>query len=424
MRAKRDRPLIAFFDYADVFEDFYPHYGVDQQSFARSWTGTGNHALTALIQREIGDVLWYEFSVNPQATETRHQITGCVIKFLPSSWLHRRLWRMFYLPSMAWRWRAAYPGYAAVASYSALLSLPLLRALRADRPDFLFSQDYATGRFDVLLVIARLLGIPLIAYHSGSRRENYVGAFAKRWSIPRADQLIASSRAELEMLADRYGVSRDHLKFILTPIDTGAFTPMDRNAACSAAELDPARRYLLFVGRLDDRIKRISALMRAFNARADQYPDFDLVIAGNGEDNATLRALADKLAPQRIRFVGWASGATALTPLYNSADCLVLPSLSEGFPTVVGEALACGTPVLGTRVGGIPELVEEKRTGWLIPPGDDQALTDALAYVMAHPAETAALRRHAREKALERVSPAVIAAALKDCFRAAQDDHA
>src|SRR5256885_1634320 len=60
------RPRIAFFDYPDVFEDFYPHLGVDQRGFATTWARTGNHAFLTLLQREVGDVTWYAFSLRPE----------------------------------------------------------------------------------------------------------------------------------------------------------------------------------------------------------------------------------------------------------------------------------------------------------------------------------------------------------------------
>src|SRR5262245_2263053 len=157
------RRRIAFFDYPDVFEDFYPHYAVDQTAFATRWAGTGNHAFLSLLQREVGDVVWYAFSIAPELQEARHEIVGCRVKMLPSSWLHRRLWRAFYLPRMSWRWRGtAYPLYAWAASYASLASSQFFRTLKRDRPQVLFLQDYASGRYDVLVMIARMLGVPLI----------------------------------------------------------------------------------------------------------------------------------------------------------------------------------------------------------------------------------------------------------------------
>ena len=98
----RVRPKIAFFAHPDVFEDFYPHYHVDQKSFATAWANTGSHAFVALIQREIGDVTWYEFSLAPALCGARHEVVGCRVRFFASSWLHRVLWRVFYLPKAAW----------------------------------------------------------------------------------------------------------------------------------------------------------------------------------------------------------------------------------------------------------------------------------------------------------------------------------
>jgi glycosyltransferase involved in cell wall biosynthesis len=408
--------VIAFFDYPDVFEDFYPHYGIDQKVFATRWADSGNHAFLSLLQREVGDVVWYVFSLAPELSGSRHEVVGCQVKILPSSLIHRLLWRAFYLPQSSWRWRCTYPAYATVASYVALASRPFIRTLLHDRPDFLFVQDYASGRFDTLFLIARVLGVPLIAYHAGSRPEGYVGRIAKRWTIRRADKLIVSSRNELEMLAKNYHVSTDRLVVILTPIDTETFRPQDRDLACRAIEVDPSRRYLLFVGRLDDRVKQISVLIQAFSELAGNYRDFDLIIVGEGPDGPRLMKLAEERASGRVRFFGWISGGASLVPFYNVAECLVLPSLSEGFPTVVGEAMACGRPVVASGVGGVGELILEGCTGWTFPPGDGDLLAARLAIVMTNSELVASMGSQARRQAERRVSHRVVASALRKCF--------
>jgi glycosyltransferase involved in cell wall biosynthesis len=199
-------------------------------------------------------------------------------------------------------------------------------------------------------------------------------------------------------------------------IDTTAFQPMARSVACHIVGLDAARRYLLFVGRLDDSVKRVSALIQAFAALAVEYRDVDLLVVGEGNDGPKLRCLAAELAPSRVRFQGWVSGAKALAPLYNAAECLVLPSWREGFPSVVGEAMACGTPILASHVGGVSEVVVEGQTGWLIPPGNDRALAAGLSFILTRPEVVASMRPQARAMAEACVSPAVIAAALRQCF--------
>src|SRR5688500_11891607 len=170
------RKRIAFFDYPDVFEDFYPHIGVTQEAFATTWSNSGHHLSVKLLQDEIGDVTWYCLALDPQVREAVHAPTGSTVRFFRSSWLHRALWRLFWLPRSAWRWRdKGYPAYAAMSSYAAMLTRPLLCALWRDRPDVFFVQDYANGKFDELVVIAWLLRVRVVAYHSGSRPSGYVG---------------------------------------------------------------------------------------------------------------------------------------------------------------------------------------------------------------------------------------------------------
>jgi glycosyltransferase involved in cell wall biosynthesis len=78
--------------------------------------------------------------------------------------------------------------------------------------------------------------------------------------------------------------------------------------------------------------------------------------------------------------------------------------------------MACGAPVLASRVGGVGELVVEDDTGWLVPPGDDDALRAGLSFVLAHPQAVASMRPRARRLAEERVSPTVVATELQRCF--------
>ena len=411
------RPVIAFFEYPDVFEDFYSHYGLDQATFATTWAATANHAFASMMQKEVGEVVWYTLSLSPTISEARHRVIGIRVRILQSSYVHRWLWRLFYLSRHAWRWRWMYPCYGTVASYAALASVSLFQAVRNDHPSVIFAQSYASGRFDMLLLLAKALGIPLVAWHAGGDPENYLGGRIRRHTLRRADRLIASGARERDMLVHHFHVREDRLTVILTPIDTDRFKPIDRDMACALAGLDPARRYVLYVGRLSEE-KRVDALIRAFGRAVASDRHTDLLIVGDGPERERLRLLAQTTAPDRIRFLGWVSDAETLVPLYNAAVCLVLCSLTEGFPTVIGEAMACGTPVIASRVGAVDELVLDGATGWTIPPGDEAALCARLVHVFEHAGEAAAMRQHARTAAETRVAPAVIAAQLRACFAA------
>jgi glycosyltransferase involved in cell wall biosynthesis len=415
---RRHRPRIAFFDYPDVFEDFYSHYGVTQEGFARRWADTANHAWVNLIQREIGDVRWFEFSIAPELSGAKHKNIGCDIRFLKSSRLHRALWKLFYLPKAAWKWRKFYGSYATVASYLAPCSLALISALRKDRPDALCAQSYASGKFDVLLLLARARHVPLLVFHSGEEAGTYHGHWIKRWTIRRADWIFASGERERKSLINRYGAAAARINVIRPPVDLTIFRPLPRSAACAVLGLDPNRRYILFCGRLQEAVKRITAIIRAF-AMAAAGKSATLLLAGDGSDRTSLERAANESAPGQVQFLGWISDPEVKRQLYNAAECLVLASTREGAPAVVSEALACGTPVVATDVGAISDLIVSGQTGWLCKPADDDALASVMANVLAQPEEVAAMRTTCRQMAESHVSIEVVTAALKSGFAAA-----
>ena len=123
-------------------------------------------------------------------------------------------------------------------------------------------------------------------------------------------------------------------------------------------------------------------LLRALAQMQDA--DWELVCAGDGEVTK-YQAMATELGlASRVRFLGWVDEDAALALLAKS-DLLTLPSLNEGLPMAIIEAMAHGLPVIATPVGGIPELITPGRTGLLVPPADSDALATALRQLVADP---------------------------------------
>jgi colanic acid/amylovoran biosynthesis glycosyltransferase len=141
---------------------------------------------------------------------------------------------------------------------------------------------------------------------------------------------------------------------------------------------------LLYVGRLAPE-KGLPVLLRSLAALTAQGHDFQLTILGDGPDRGALEQLARELDfGNRVRFGGYVDQATVLRHL-SETDIFVLPSLAEGIPVSLMEAMACGVPVLATAVGGIAELVQDGETGLLVPPSDDAALQSALLRYLTEP---------------------------------------
>jgi len=416
------RLRIAFFDYPDVFEDFYPHYGVTQEVFAKTWHNTGNHAWLKIVQEEIGDITWYVACLTPELKESRHEYIGCKMKFFSSSWLHRKLWKLFYQPSFAWRWKRFYRTYATLASYLSLLSFSFFRTLKNDRPDIVFVQEYCSGRFDVLLFFAWLLNIPVLTFHAGSTPDKYLGKFLRKYTIPRADWIFSSGQGELNMLLHRFKVAPHKLNIIRPPIDTSIYKPLSREQACISLGLDPGKRYWLFIGRLDDAVKRVSSILDKFKQIAKEFPEIDLLIVGTGKDEQKLKRMAHDLVEGRVHFLGWIADDASKARIYNTADCLFLASWREGFPTVIGEAFSCGIPVASSRVGAIDDLVVPDKSGWLFPKGDDEAMYRCFSDIADNPGTLVKMRPIVRSMAEEMVSFEAMTIALKKGFSAVTTD--
>jgi glycosyltransferase involved in cell wall biosynthesis len=204
------------------------------------------------------------------------------------------------------------------------------------------------------------------------------------WLTARAaDRVLAPSAATAAEIRRDYGVA----EVAVVPNVTGG---EDRGG--EEGEGGEAPGYLLVVGRLRIR-KGVDVLLAALPAVLRRYPAARLLIAGDGEHRAALERAAGGLVPGgSVRFLGRCS-AERVRGLLRGAAALVVPSVYEGMPLVVLEAMAAAVPVVASRVSGIPEVVADGVTGWLVPAEDTAALAAALCDLLGDPA--AARRRGA-----------------------------
>jgi len=213
--------------------------------------------------------------------------------------------------------------------------------------------------------------------------------------LRRFDALVVVAAEQIERLV-RAGVPRSRIRHI----DNGIECPVrDERAAAALREqlgISPRTRVLAAVARLSSE-KNLAMLLRAFAGAASRHDDAVLLIVGDGPERDALQALASELAlGNRIRFLGMRHDMPAI---YTLTDHLVLPSLTEGMPLVVLEAMACEVPVIASAVGDIPRLLERSAHGRTVPPGDADALEAALEDAIAAPrARDVAARDHVRER--------------------------
>lgn len=159
---------------------------------------------------------------------------------------------------------------------------------------------------------------------------------------------------------------------------------------------------LVCVGRLCEQKGQL-LLVHAVAALRQRGIDVQLVLAGDGEMRPDIQAELKRLQLEScVRITGWVSGDQVREEL-QAARAMVLPSFAEGLPVVIMEAMALERPVLSTLVAGIPELVQDGRTGWLFPAGDVNALAEAMAECLATPvSRLQEMGQAARQRVLDR----------------------
>ena len=242
------------------------------------------------------------------------------------------------------------------------------------------------------VLAARRLGLPVVAKVHGS--DVHLAARsgwrcrAIRWALERCAGVVAVSAALKDVLVS-FGVPEGKIRVIPNGVDIERFRPMDRREARVQLSLPLEGRRIVFVGNLDP-VKGLPVLLRAMAALPE---DVSLSLVGDGAQRAALDAFIKRLGlTGRATLVGRVPHA-AIPSWMNAADLFCLPSVSEGCPNVVIEALACGRPVVASRVGGIPELLQDARCGLLVTPNDPAALADSLRRGLAASWEPAAIRR-------------------------------
>ena len=200
------------------------------------------------------------------------------------------------------------------------------------------------------------------------------------------------------------GMPDNRIRVHHTGVDLSLFRPLDR--AKAKDELGIGGALIVSAGALIPR-KRQGLVVDALPA----LPGVTLVLVGDGPDRTALeaRAVAHGVA-DRLRFTGTIDHH-ALARWLGAADAMVLPSASEGLANVWVEALACGTPIVITDVGGAREVVEDRIAGHLVAP-EPSAISDAVKEILANPRDPAAVRGVA-----ERFTWAANTAALYDHLR-------
>jgi glycosyltransferase involved in cell wall biosynthesis len=275
-----------------------------------------------------------------------------------------------------------------------LLGQKLRRLWRAPYDCMLLSWGYPDAAAASWL--ARWLGIPYVVKVHGTDLNVKAEQFLLRPQIQRALRDAQGVVAVSQALADKVvalGADPARVHVLYNGVEPALFKPGSRSDARAKLALPQNQRILLYVGNLKD-TKGCLDLLEAFPRVRLTQPDANLIFIGSGPSRDALLQRAAALGCQdRVRLIG-AVEHYALGDWFRAADLLCLPSHNEGVPNVILEAMACGTPVVATRVGGIPEVLPE-HAGILVNAHDRNGLEGALIDALGKTWDTEQIAAHA-----------------------------
>lgn len=222
-------------------------------------------------------------------------------------------------------------------------------------------------------------------------------AWSARYALKQADILRAVSDSTRAQLA-RWAPAKSIVQFPAWT-DIEAFL----NSKADSSDID-----VLYAGALTP-LKGVHILIEAFSKVAKELPEIKLYIVGRDQNKEYAAELHHKVAAlglsEKVYFVREVP-QQQLARIMARCRVFVLPSLSEALGRVVFEAMAAGKPVIGSAVGGIPEMVQDGVTGFLVPPGNPETLADRLSWLLTHPEKAAEMGKRARAFAEKFFSPA------------------
>ena len=270
--------------------------------------------------------------------------------------------------------------------------------------------------------LQREWGLPVVQmFHTlGRMKDKVAGGPAQREATNRAqveqeimdfaDRIVASTPLDRQQMLDLYKVDEAKIGVIPCGVNLDLFHPIDQRAAREHLGLSNGRRLLLFVGRLDP-VKGLNVLLEAMceltrRLKPCSVQDLSLAVIGGDRESHLEALMTDLDCLTEIRhelgledlvvFIG-SRAQEELPYYYCAAEVCVMPSLYESFGMVALEAMACGTPVIASRVGGLTITVRDGETGLLVPERDPQALADKLELVLGDEC----LRRRLGRRAVE-----------------------
>jgi starch synthase len=413
------RPRVAILNSQDLIDDWIDHLGVSIDELRDELVGSWLFDYPRALARAGVDTSLVFFTRYVQRPErATHAPSGAALWLLPAPPLYNLLHGKLGAPPLAERWLAQ-ALLRHVGPYTATSPITVARALRADGCDAILSQEYECPRFDVLVALGRVLGIPVFPSFHGGDLQSRIERLLHPITIKACAGLVISSQAEAERVRERYGVPLEKIAHVRNPIDLEAWQPDDRHQAREALGLPSGALVVAWHGALYLDTKGLDLLISAWERVTGQRPgrDLQLLLVGGGADAPELERLIDERVLTGVVLVNrFLHDRAAIRRYLSAADIYVFPSRYEGYGNSLVEAMACGLPVVASDTTAVPELVGsgESAGGIVVPRGDAARLAEAIGALVDDEGLRRRLAQGARRRVDEDASLETVGRQLRD----------
>jgi teichuronic acid biosynthesis glycosyltransferase TuaC len=286
-----------------------------------------------------------------------------------------------------------------------LASFSLVRRLRKATDYDCIDAHYVYPDGCAAILLGKAFNLPVVITARGSDI-NLFPSFPSirpqiRWALQRAAGVIGVSAALKEAMV-ALGIAPEKIEVIANGVDLTRFEPVERKEARNRLGIPIDSRTIVSVGALIP-VKGFQFLIPCLATILPQYPKTRLYIVGEGKDRDKLQSIIDKLGLKEHVFLVGSKPNEELKFWYSAAELSCLVSAREGWPNVVLESLACGTPVLATRIWGIPEIITSQKLGVLVEPTRESIVT-GLELALNQQWDRAAIACHARMRTWDDVA--------------------
>jgi len=282
--------------------------------------------------------------------------------------------------------------------------IDFVRIIRQENINVLHVHQYATSNFG--RVAGKITGVPVVLHiHGPDLHYPAYQKVADRLLANAVDRTLAVSESARQECIRNRSIRPEHIITLPNGVPLEKFTPWT-DEACQALRQQwsiPANSPVVGTITRLHKEKGNRFFMEAATQVLERVPEARFVLAGDGPLSEQLQALANKLGIEdNVTFTGFQENVVGLLSMF---DVKVLPSLAEGHPQALLEAMAMGKAIVATTVGGMGEIITDGDDGYLVPPGDAQALAKKIIYLLQHTQERirlgAAGYRKSRDYSLE-----------------------